>query len=379
MYDIRFWMKFYELQKSLMKGEKFKRRKLFDTLESMRYKEQMIYNIETTNACNMRCIMCPRTTMMKRKVETINKETFIKVVDQIRPWTKEEWNKWEEFLLNNYNISNNDISEDHFFLYIIPKVIQLHGYGDPLLDKHMDEYVKILREKGFGSYFSCNPANIDIAKTVKMMDNGLDYLKYSFESTDDEDFKAIRGKAANFTEAYSKTLKVLDIKRKNGYKTTIVICMINLSRHGQLDEYRKLEKAFEGEDVYIYLKSEDQQWYRKDYHGTTFVHWLELCKHPWMSMTIKSDGKVVMCMEDFNNEIILGDAKNESLTSIWNGKKYHQFRKDHLNLTPNIKCTEACDMKLVGNMNLLGGKLTGDMRLAGEGFLGEENREYQKV
>ena len=65
-------------------------------------------------------------------------------------------------------------------------------------------------------------------------------------------------------------------------------------------------------------------------------------------MTIKSNGEAVECVEDYNNEIILGDAKEESLYDIWNGEKYHKFREDHFNLTPGIKCTEQCDMKLIG-------------------------------
>lgn len=36
----------------------------------------VVYNIETTNRCNMRCKMCPRTTMMTRKIEDIDRETF---------------------------------------------------------------------------------------------------------------------------------------------------------------------------------------------------------------------------------------------------------------------------------------------------------------
>ena len=53
--------------------------------------------------------------------------------------------------------------------------------------------------------------------------------------------------------------------------------------------------------------------------------------------------------KDFNNEIILGDAREESLHDIWNGGKYQQFRKDHFSLTRGIKCTEQCDMKLIGS------------------------------
>ena len=102
-------------------------------------------------------------------------------------------------------------------------------------------------------------------------------------------------------------------------------------------------------DVYIYLKSEDQQWYRQDFHDTKSIHWSEFCKHPWMSMTIKSNGEAAMCMEDFDNEIILGDARKETLYNIWNGDKYKRFRLDHINLTKGIKCSERCDMKMIGD------------------------------
>ncbi len=71
-------------------------------------------------------------------------------------------------------------------------------------------------------------------------------------------------------------------------------------------------------------------------------------------MTIKSNGEAAMCMEDFNNEIILGDANKETLYDIWNGEKYSQLRKDHFNLTSGTKCTEESDMKLIGEMNLVG-------------------------
>jgi len=286
---------------------------------------------------------------MSRKIETINHEVFLNIINQIHPHSEKDWKKWERFIVEQYGIGPDEMSENHFFLYIIPKVIQLHGYGDPLLDVHMPEYVKLLSERGFQSYFSCNPANINIKQTIKMFENGLDYIKYSIESVDDEEFKSIRGEASNFTESYNQIRTLLEIKKEKNYKTTIIITMLDLNRTGQVEEFKKLSKAFSGLDVYIYLKSEDQQWYRQDYHGTESVHWSEFCKHPWMSMTIKSNGEVAMCMEDFNNEIILGDCNKESLYDIWNGKKYNQFRHDHFDLTKGLKCTEECDMKMAGN------------------------------
>ena len=347
MYDINFYMQFDSILEEL-KERKITIDDARNKLENARSKDPIVYNIETTNRCNMKCQMCPRTTMMTREIEDIDKETFISVVNQIKPHTPENWSKWKTFCEKRYGIFENEMSENHFFLYIIPKVIQLHGYGDPLLDKHMHEYVSILKEKGFNSYFSCNPSNINLGLTYKMLDNGLDYIKYSIESVDDEEHKKVRGEASNFSESYEKILKVLEYKKENGLNTTIVITMLDLNRTNQKEDYDNLLKAFEKLDVYIYLKSEDTQWYREDYHGTNSIHWSEPCKHPWTSMTIKSNAEATMCMEDYNNDIILGNAKENSLSDIWNGETYKEFREQHLLLTGAIRCHEKCDMKLVG-------------------------------
>ena len=81
------------------------------------------------------------------------------------------WEKWKKFCEDKYHIREEDEpSENHFFLYVISKVIQLHGYGDPLLDENMEAYIKILTEKGIPTYFSCNPANINLAATYRMME-----------------------------------------------------------------------------------------------------------------------------------------------------------------------------------------------------------------
>ena len=258
MFDIDFYMKVFDLKYKMMQGQKFEREYLLQKLEEYRSPNPVVYNIETTNACNMRCEMCPRTTMMTRPIETMQKETFEKVINQLRPWSADEWSKWETFAAENYKIDKNDMSENHFFLYVIPKVIVLHGYGDPLLDKNIPDYVKMMTERGLLSYFSCNPANINLERTIETFENGLDYIKYSVESVDDLRHKEVRGQQSNFSESYQKILKLLDVKAQRNLNTTIVITMINLNKPWQQEEFEKVKEAFKDMDVYVYLKSQDQ-------------------------------------------------------------------------------------------------------------------------
>lgn len=350
MIDIEFYMKVGDLKRRLTDGRELPREEVVALLDSFRSDKPVVYNIETTNACNMRCEMCPRTTMMTRPVETMSLELFQRIAGQLEPFSAEQWQRWERFVAEYYGIAKDQASENHFFLYIIPRVVVLHGYGDPLLDKNIPEEVRLLAHRGIPSYFSCNPANINLERTIRTFENGLGYVKYSIESVDDARHQQVRGQASNFTESYRKILQVLDEKAKRNLKTGIVITMLNLGKPWQQEEFQRLQEAFAGTGAYVYLKSQDQQWYEDNKIPTRSIHWLEFCQFPWSSMTIKSNGEAVECVEDFNNEIVLGDARTESLHSIWNGERYRRFRMDHFDLTPGIKCTSQCDMRLIGSL-----------------------------
>lgn len=347
MFDINFYMKTFDLKQQLGQGI-VNGKYAFEKFEEYRSQEPVVYNIETTNICNMHCEMCPGPTKMTRTRMTMPQEMFERVADQLKPWSDREWSKWENFAKKNYKIDRNDMSENHFFLYVIPRVIVLHGYGEPLLDKQIVERVQYLTDKDIPSYFSCNPWNITIDLGMRLFEAGLDYIKFSTDSSDDFSIKQIRGKQANFSESYSKILKLLDIKAENGYKTEIVITMLDLNKPTQMQDYKRLCHKFEGKDVYIYLKSQDQLWFEETGAKTQSIHWLEPCQFPWSSMTIKSDGSAAQCVEDYNNAIVLGHVNKNSLADIWNGEKYRKFREDHLTLKSKIKCTEECDMKLIG-------------------------------
>lgn len=354
MFDINFYMKISDLKTRLMKDEKFDKQYLFEQFEKLRSAEPILYNFETTNACNMTCKMCPRTRLMTRKIETINNSIFEKVIDQLKPFSDKDWQKWQDFVESYYQIPRDEVSENHFLRHILPKVIVMHGYGEPLLDKNIAEKIKMLSDRNLPSYFSCNPANINIEKLLPVFENGLDYIKFAIDTVDDSQHKKIRGRASSFTEGYNKILQLLKLKEMHGYKTVIIITMINFDKSWEENEFSKLKKKFEDMNVYLYLKSYDQFWAVDYQQKTKAISWIEFCHFPWTSLTVKSNGEVAMCVEDFNNEIILGHADKETLHSIWNGEKYERFRKAHFDLKENMKCTRQCDMKLIGNMNLSG-------------------------
>jgi len=350
MIDIHFYMRAHEFKLALQNNKIVDKIAASAELERLRSKSPVIFNIETTNACNMRCTMCPRTTNMTRPVSTLDMALYRKVTEQISPWSVDEWRQWQVFAAEQYGISDNGMCENHFFLYVIPRVIILHGYGDPLLDPAIVQRVRLLTERAIPSYFSCNPANIDIDKTVELFENGLSYIKYSIDSVNDEQHRKVRGENSNFATSYKKIIKLLEIKEQRGLSTVVVITMIDLDNSWQQDDYLKLQNAFKDKPVYLYMKSPDQQWYTNNPKPNQSIHWSEFCQFPWSSMTIMSNGQVSSCGQDYDNAIALGNVNSESLYEIWNGEKYREFRQNHLTLAQANKCLGQCDMTLAGRL-----------------------------
>lgn len=348
MFDIHFYEKTYELKQQLAQGS-VDGEEAFKKFEEYRGKKPVVFETETTNMCNMKCVMCPRTTKMTRPITTMPMDMFQKVADQLKPWSNIEWENWQDFVYAKYKVYDDEMSENHFFLFVIPKAVVLHGYGEPLLDKHIVERVQYLTDKNIPTYFSCNSCNLTGDIGERLLEAGVGYLKFSTDSPSDFSVKQIRGRHADFTESYKKILHLLDVKKENGYGTVIVITMLNLvDRPSQQREYRELYKKFEGQDVYIYFKSQNALWLSDGNTSTNkSIHWTEPCQLPWSSLSIACDGSVTACHVDVNNELTLGNVASESLYDIWNGIGHLDFRKKHLSLTEH-KCTKECDMKLIG-------------------------------
>ena len=112
-------------------------------------------------------------------------------------------------------------------------------------------------------------------------------------------------------------------------------------------EALKVKKML-GENALVYVKSQDNKWYLKNEKDTGSIHWSEFCQFPWSSMSILCDGRVVPCCNDYDGELVLGDANEQTLKEIWNGEPYKMLRENHAH-KPNFKCSKECDMKLVGD------------------------------
>ena len=350
MFDIKFFQAVEPLKKRILSGGVTYEdvSGVERELERFRARYPTVFNIETTNYCNMTCIMCPRTTLMQRENQWVDDDLFANVLDQITPHPSEDLEQFWTFIQDVYGISFNQRTENAFYFYVVSHCVILHGYGEPLVDKNIVSRVQACTDRGIPTYFSCVPANIRVDRADRVMSAGLNFLKFSIDSLDEQGQKRIRGHRNNFQKSYETILEVLEVKEKKGHKTIIVPTMISFSQDSEADEmHEEFLDLWKDLDVFAYIKSQDNRWYfEEDDDLTNRSHYAsQYCEYPWTSATVMADGSVVPCTQDYDCEMVMGNCKEEPLKEIWNGKQYQELRHWHASgqFPVGHKCVDRCD------------------------------------
>jgi len=352
MYDINFFQNITPYKERIVAKEFY----LSDAddiekeLETLRSKKPHVFNIETTNYCNMTCIMCPRTELMTRKNIWIEDDTFLKVINQIEPHSKQSLDKFWDFVESKYGSNEDEPSENNFYFRVVSRCAILHGYGEPLLDKKIIDRVKACAQRGIPTYFSCVPANLTLERAKEVMDAGLTVFKFSIDALDDEWQKRIRGRHNNFDASYQTIIDIIDLKESRGYKTLLVPTMIALSEESASQKmHSRFMELWKDKNVFAYVKSQDNRWlFEEDENMENRSHYeSQYCEYPWTSLTVMADGSVVPCTQDYDTELVLGNVNENTLEEIWNGEPYKKLRRIHIegNFPKGHKCQERCDQK----------------------------------
>lgn len=264
-----------------------------------------IMAIETTNACGLRCIMCPRN-YMTRKVGFMKLDLFKKIIDQIKDYNDFVW---------------------------------LHLFGDPLLDRNIGEIIKYTEQAGIQSGISTNPIMLNEKAISTMMDNGLSRLVLSIDGTSAQTHNAIRVNS-DYEKAMRNLRNFIDIKVKASLKKPqLILSFVTMDiNKNEADEFRKMwsiegidqlwiKKMYTWNNEYEEInKLLDEKEYRKEH----FMDPRLPCSEPWNQLTILWDGRVVPCCYDHDGKIILGDLNRQSIKEIWNGKEIKKLRRQLL-------------------------------------------------
>jgi len=344
MFDIEFVMRSESLKTAIVSGEFCD--DAGSLLDQMRPKSPPVFQLETTNVCNMKCVMCPRTTKMERKLGFMESEAYASLIHQLSPHTPDRWNHWKEFVEQDLLKNTAAYDEDYFYFLICSQTLILHGFGEPILDKSLPDRIALAHAHGLPTYFSMNPVNIDLEKLDAIGAAGLSYLKLSLEGLDNETQLKYRGRIdASFDNTIEKVISVIKLFQERDYKTTIILTKLNFKNDLEAqEEYVNFWKQF---PVMVYVKNQHNRWLYEEETATpnTAEYMQRYCEFPWSSVSILYDGTVVPCPLEYEGILNMGNVRDQPLEKIWNSDRYQAFREMHAygNFPEGHFCKTHCD------------------------------------
>lgn len=287
---------------------------LYEYLESKRSSLPFIEQIETTNACDGKCVMCPRGQgFMTRKIGVMPMQVYKKIIDELS-------GIFPYGYIPDYELSPIEQTSRHYFAIT---GLRLHHFGEPLLDPMLCERIRYSK---FVTHFSANPTKLYPETSRKLINAGLRTITIALDGMSDDEYKAIRGPHVDYDKAVNNIFALLDLREQLNWPLIIDMQLVSMTLNQEsAPQFQKfwqdnginvlVKDFFPYPDVNHKFKVEGQENFFKG------------CIMPFISMTILQDGTVVPCHSDYNGEIVLGNVQEKPLYEIWNSEPYQQFRK----------------------------------------------------
>jgi len=257
--------------------------------------------IETVRGCNARCIMCPLSVDDNYKKGLMTDALFKKIVDQ--------FSEYIDFL-NQVCLSRN---------------------GEPLIDKNLPEKIKILKKIGIKRVnFSTNASllNEDMAK--RLIESGLDEIRFSIEGFTKETFEAIR-LGLNFDTVIENCLRFIKLRDEMNVNLQIQIRLTESEKNvGEIKQWRNfwLSKL---KPTDLVASKRMHSWGNKldTYEGEN-IDFQNPCISPFSTLEIFYDGVIPLCGCDYKPEYLLGNLNESTIKEIWQSNEFENYRKIHL-------------------------------------------------
>jgi len=266
-------------------------------------------DVEATNACNLRCIMCTRN-FMTEKIGNIKWNLFKKVIDEASS-------------------------------YQLPS-LKLNFRGEPLLHPDLPKMVKYAKEKGILEVqFNTNGLVLSEQKSEELIKAGLDKIIFSVDGATKETYEKIRT-GSNFDTVVNNIKRLVDLRDRNGLKKPLVrVQMVKMEENKhEVEQFIKMWINVVNR-VAITIRREP---YIK---GVGFTKKLAHfpCHQIWQRMVVWWTGETFMCCGDWHGEYPLGDANRNSLHDLWHSDKYNHVR--HLHTSGKLEELPICARCLV--------------------------------
>jgi len=241
--------------------------------------------IEPTNTCNLRCTFCFVTEGMTREGGFMEFDLFKKIIDD-----------------------SPDLEH-----------LCMHNWGEPLLHKDIFRMIEYAKNKGVNYVVMNTNGTLLTNKMIdRIVDSKLDIIRFSIDGSA-ETFKRVRGVELQNIEQNINKLKKVKEKRRPKLKMGVVFT-VEEDTEGDAEDYiTHWEKIVDHVRLQPKLITSPRT---------------EVCPEPfgkdYGKLVVLWDGRVIPCCVDYNANLMIGSAQNDTVPNLWKNEKLDLLREQHL-------------------------------------------------
>ena len=284
-------------------------------------------SIEPTTSCNLRCPECiSGLRAFTRPIGMLEPELFSKIIEEVKD-------------------------------YII--YLTLYFQGEPYLNKHFFDFVRIAHENGIYTNTSTNAHFLNEENCELTIKSGLDRIIVSIDGLDQETYEKYRigGSLEKVSEGLNNLTKMKKALRSKTPFIDLQFIAMGTNEH-QLEGVDAFGNALGADRVLIksaqvYDYSNGSQFIPKDekysrYHLAENGQWVlknkldNHCWKMWHSAVISWDGKVLPCCFDKDADHEMGNIRDNTFSEIWNNREYQTFRESLFKSRSEIDICSNC-------------------------------------
>lgn len=216
------------------------------------------------------------------------------------------------------------------------KMIHLHGFGEPLLNKNFYKMVKILKDSNIADRVATttNASLLTKENAHQIIESGLDQIHFSIYGLNDKNYFDFSSQKVSFQKVIDNIKYFYSIKQN---------CHIHIKINGDYysDEDKERFLGIFGDycdtifidgvaniwpliDVADTLKinlskEEKQNTTLRHQYGHTKAQKDNLCPNIFYQLMIHANGDISPCCADYLGKITLGNIKTHNLKALWGG------------------------------------------------------------
>ncbi|OGW47897.1 MAG: hypothetical protein A2Y66_00730 [Nitrospirae bacterium RBG_13_41_22] len=291
-----------------------------------RYDDNFPFQVlmETTSACNLRCVMCARESAFKSgrfKIGLMKRELAIKIIDEIA----------------------DEAPDTRLWLCF---------FGEPLMSNDLFWRIAYAKEKGIHKTIINSNGNLIISSNAdKLIDAGLDEVYIGIDAATPETYSQIRVRG-NYEKLVQNILYLVK-KSKGKMKVTVQYAVYDENEH----ELEMFKEFWKDKDVEIFIRPKLTWINTLTEKSEKAKEHLERNPCPWIfdSFPVYFDGSVPYCICDWYNRAPVGNINDSSIKALWQGTM-RKIRELHLRAQWN-KLPEFCQSCPDWKTKTLKGKL----------------------